>query len=42
MAPEEATKSRAIEGYRPNTVLVDEVEAGKNYEIVITNFHGGA
>jgi hypothetical protein len=28
--------------YQPKTVLLDEVEAGKNYEIVITNFHGGA
>ncbi|OGN95479.1 MAG: hypothetical protein A2Z77_07175 [Chloroflexi bacterium RBG_13_51_36] len=27
--------------YRPKTVLLDEVEAGKVYEIVITNFHGG-
>lgn len=28
--------------YRPKTVLLDEVKAGENYEIVITNFHGGA
>ncbi len=28
--------------YQPKTVLLDEVEAGKNYEIVITNFNGGA
>jgi hypothetical protein len=28
--------------YRPKTVLLDEVKAGGNYEIVITNFHGGA
>jgi hypothetical protein len=27
--------------YQPNTVLLDEVEAGKVYELVITNFHGG-
>ncbi len=27
--------------YQPETVLLDEVEAGENYEIVITNFHGG-
>jgi hypothetical protein len=27
--------------YQPKTVLLDEVEAGKVYEIVITNFHGG-
>jgi len=39
---EEAAKSRATEGYQPNTLLLDEVEAGRNYEIVITNFHGGA
>jgi hypothetical protein len=29
-------------GYQPKTVLLDEVKAGENYEIVITNFHGGA
>jgi hypothetical protein len=28
--------------YQPKTVLVDEVKAGENYEIVLTNFHGGA
>ena len=28
--------------YQPATVLLDEVKAGENYEIVITNFHGGA
>ena len=28
--------------YQPKTVLLDEVQAGENYEIVITNFHGGA
>jgi hypothetical protein len=28
--------------YQPETVLLDEVEAGENYELVITNFHGGA
>jgi len=27
--------------YQPKTVLLDEVKAGENYEIVITNFHGG-
>ncbi len=26
--------------YRPNTVLMNQVEAGKRYEIVITNFYG--
>ncbi len=28
--------------YQPKTVLLDEVKAGENYEIVISNFHGGA
>ncbi len=28
--------------YQPKTVLFDEVKAGENYEMVITNFHGGA
>ena len=28
--------------YQPKTVLLDEVKAGENYEMVITNFHGGA
>jgi len=27
--------------YHPKTVLLDEVKAGENYEIVLTNFHGG-
>jgi len=27
--------------YQPETVLLDEVEVGKVYEVVITNFHGG-
>jgi hypothetical protein len=28
--------------YQPETVLLDGVKAGENYEIVLTNFHGGA
>jgi len=28
--------------YQPKTVLLDEVKAGENYELIITNFHGGA
>ena len=28
--------------YQPKTILLDEVKAGENYEIVLTNFHGGA
>jgi hypothetical protein len=27
--------------YEPKTILMDEVQAGQKYEIVITNFHGG-
>jgi len=27
--------------YQPKTVLLDEVKEGENYEIVITNLHGG-
>jgi hypothetical protein len=30
------------DSYQPKTVLLDEVKPGENYEIVITNFHGGA
>jgi len=39
---EEHFKCRDDSSYKPRTVLLNEVEAGKNYEIVITNFHGGA
>ena len=28
--------------YQPKTVLLDEVRNGDSYEVVITNFHGGA
>ena len=28
--------------YQPKTALLDEVKAGENYEVVFTNFHGGA
>ncbi|MFC2067215.1 GH3 auxin-responsive promoter family protein [Chloroflexota bacterium] len=28
--------------YQPKTVLLDEVKVGENYELIITNFHGGA
>jgi len=28
--------------YQPRTVLLNEVQPGENYEIVISNFHGGA
>ena len=28
--------------YKPKTVLLDEVEAGQAYELILTNLHGGA
>jgi len=39
---EEHLKGKADPSYQPKTVLLDGVKAGENYEIVITNFHGGA
>lgn len=39
---DEQLKWEMDRSYRPKTLLLDEVEAGENYEIVITNFHGGA
>lgn len=33
-------KSRENKDYRPSTVLLDQVEAGKRYEIVFTSFYG--
>src|SRR3972149_3863727 len=33
-------KSRKDSSYQPHTVLISEVEPGKRYELVITNFHG--
>ena len=41
MPEEESLKMRLNPEYQPKTVLLDEVEAGHNYEIVITNFRGG-
>ena len=38
----EHVKWQLDHSYQPKTVLLDEVKAGENYEIVITNFHGGA
>jgi hypothetical protein len=34
-------KSQLDHDYQPKTVLLDEVEAGGRYEVVVTNFHGG-
>jgi len=39
---EEHFKWQLDHSYQPKTLLLDEVKAGENYEIVITNFHGGA
>jgi hypothetical protein len=39
---EEHFKWQMDHSYKPKTVLLDEVKAGENYEIVITNFHGNA
>jgi hypothetical protein len=37
---EESLRSQADSDYEPETVLLDEVKAGENYEVVITSFHG--
>jgi phenylacetate-coenzyme A ligase PaaK-like adenylate-forming protein len=39
---EEHIKLQMDSSYRPQTLLLNEVEAGKNYEIIITNFHAGS
>jgi hypothetical protein len=38
---DEQLKWQMDRSYKPRTLLLDEVKAGQNYEIVITNFHGG-
>jgi hypothetical protein len=38
---DEQLKLQMDRSYKPKTLLLDEVEAGENYEIVISNFHGG-
>ncbi|MDD5287879.1 MAG: GH3 auxin-responsive promoter family protein [Dehalococcoidales bacterium] len=38
---EEMLKNEKDKHYKPSTVLIDELEAGRIYEIVVTNFHGG-
>ncbi|MBI2855862.1 MAG: GH3 auxin-responsive promoter family protein [Chloroflexi bacterium] len=37
---EESLRSWEDVEYKPTTLLLDELEPGKRYEIVITNFHG--
>ena len=39
---DEMVKLEMDRTYIPRTLLLDEVKAGENYEIVLTNFHGGA
>ncbi|OGO17351.1 MAG: hypothetical protein A2Z15_08665 [Chloroflexi bacterium RBG_16_50_11] len=39
---DELLKSQMDRSYRPKTRLLNEIEAGQTYEIVITSFHGGA
>jgi len=38
----ESLKSRDDPFYNPETLLLDEITAGEKYELVITNFYGGA
>lgn len=37
---DESLRSREDERYEPHTVLLDEVEPDKTYEVVLTNFYG--
>lgn len=41
ISEQDSLRSRDDPSYEPPTFLVDELEAGKRYEIVFTNFHGG-
>jgi hypothetical protein len=38
---EEHSKWQLDHSYQPKTILLDEVKAGENYEVVLTNLHGG-
>ena len=38
---DEIVKWEMDHSYKPKTLLLNEVKAGENYEIVVTNFHGG-
>ncbi len=38
----ECMKWQVDHSYNPETLLFDEVQSGELYEVVITNFHGGA
>jgi hypothetical protein len=39
---DENLKWQMDHSYRPKTLLLDEVKVGENYELILTNFHGGA
>jgi len=39
---EDSIKSQKDSNYKPRTLLLDEVKPHQNYEVVITNFYGGA
>ncbi len=39
---EEHFKWQMDHSYKPKTLLLNQVKAGENYELVLTNFHGGA
>jgi protein-S-isoprenylcysteine O-methyltransferase Ste14 len=39
---EDSLRLRQEPDYQPTVLLLDEVKAGRNYEIVITSFYGGA
>jgi GH3 auxin-responsive promoter len=41
IAEAEWTRNREDATYVPKTVLLDEVEPGQRYELVLTSFHGG-
>jgi len=38
---DEYIKGKQDPNYEPTTVLLDEVQPGQKYELVVTNFHGG-
>ncbi len=42
MPADEREKNETDPSYQPRTLLLDEVEAGGIYEVVLTNFYGGA
>ncbi|MDD4859450.1 MAG: GH3 auxin-responsive promoter family protein [Dehalococcoidales bacterium] len=42
ISEEEQEKEQSTSNYTPRTILLDEVKVGESYEVVLTNFHGGA